>query len=342
MFSHDDNLLAAYAGFLERTNRACGTRAIYVAAATGLIEAFPDRSVTGLSSIELDGYLSNWRSLFVAARGRPPRPATYRNRIEALRAFYAWLDRFGLLRDPEGRPCANPMRLIEPPRVFQRRNDWLTPDEDRSLLDAPRTETERIIIWLLRWTGVRCGEAVSLRRADLNLAAGEETITIRVSKTESGKRRIPIVPELLPQLQVWLAELERRELTQSAAPLLTSRAGRPLSAAYVWRVVKQVALHAGVRPTPCTCAKPDQPRHQRGCPRSISGENCSTISPHTLRRTFGSDLLNRGLRLEVVSKLLGHANTTVTQLAYAELLDLTVRTELLACLTNTTNLKERA
>ena len=51
------------------------------------------------------------------------------------------------------------------------------------------------------------------------------------------------------------------------------------------------------------------------------------VSPHTLRRTFGSDLLNRGVRMEAVSKLLGHADVRVTQQAYAELLDQTVRDE---------------
>lgn len=60
-----------------------------------------------------------------------------------------------------------------------------------------------------------------------------------------------------------------------------------------------------------------------------SGENRSAVSPHTLRRTFGSDLINRGLRLETVSKLLGHANTTITERAYAQLLAPTIRRELL-------------
>ena len=57
----------------------------------------------------------------------------------------------------------------------------------------------------------------------------------------------------------------------------------------------------------------------------------SSITPHTLRRTFGSYLLNKGLRLEVVSKLLGHSSTVVTERAYAELLGSTIRDELLAC-----------
>lgn len=64
-------------------------------------------------------------------------------------------------------------------------------------------------------------------------------------------------------------------------------------------------------------------------PERSSGENRSSVSPHTLRRTFGSDLINRGLRLEAVSKLLGHSSTTITERAYAQLLAPTIRRELL-------------
>jgi len=54
------------------------------------------------------------------------------------------------------------------------------------------------------------------------------------------------------------------------------------------------------------------------------------LTPHRLRRTFGSHLLNGGVRLESVSKLLGHANTSITERAYASLLDSTIRAEVLA------------
>ena len=104
---------------------------------------------------------------------------------------------------------------------------------------------------------------------------------------------------------------------------------------YMWRVVKRVAYQAGVRPIACTCGTTRQDRHARGCPRTSSGENRSAVSPHTLRRTFGSDLINRGLRLETVSKLLGHSNTTITERAYAQLLAPTIRRELFEAFAHT-------
>jgi integrase len=82
----------------------------------------------------------------------------------------------------------------------------------------------------------------------------------------------------------------------------------------------------------CLCGSLLRTRHARGCPRTTTGENVSEITPHTLRRTFGSYLVNKGLRLEVVSRLLGHSSTVVTERAYAELLGSTVRDELFAIL----------
>ena len=114
-------------------------------------------------------------------------------------------------------------------------------------------------------------------------------------------------------------------------PLLSTRHGTPMKPTYVWRVVKRVAARGEVRPIACTCGS-RMSRHARGCARSQSGQNLSRISPHTLRRTFATDLLNRGLRIEIVSQLLGHSSVAVTQKAYAELLAETARRELMQTL----------
>jgi integrase len=86
--------------------------------------------------------------------------------------------------------------------------------------------------------------------------------------------------------------------------------------------VKRVAARAGVRL---------HGRDAQGRPVAIdlSGENVSAVTPHTLRRTFGSDLLNRQVRIEVVSAQLGHADTRITEKAYAKLLLSTQRKEVL-------------
>ena len=323
-------LLDGFLSYLQRTGRAEGTQQLYLGAARELLEFSGAVRVVEMSPAEVDEFLAGWRRRFIARYGRPPRPSTYRNRVNALRAFFAWLERFDLLQSGEGRPLPNPMRRVVAPKPEQRRNDWLRAFEDSSLLDAPATETERIVVWLLRWTGLRVSEACALLVADVDLTPGRESVTVRRSKSAAGQRVVPIVPELAIALQGWLVYRRKRDGCGYQSPLLAGRSGRALSPAYVWRLVKRVAARAEVRPIPCTCEQTHRGYHAKGCPQTRTGENVSEVSPHTLRRTFASDLLNRGLRLEVVSRLLGHASTTVTERAYAELLGTTARSEFLA------------
>jgi len=75
-----------------------------------------------------------------------------------------------------------------------------------------------------------------------------------------------------------------------------------------------------------------KPQQVEAVPRRV-GERAGIegqLTPHRLRRTYGSYLLNGGVRLESVSRLLGHANTSITEHSYASLLDSTVKAEVLA------------
>lgn len=324
-----DLLLDGFVSYLQRMGRAEGTQQIYMAAVSELLENAAGESLVELSPADVDRCLAGWRRGFIVRYGRPPSSSTYRNRVNALRAFFAWLERFDLLQNSDGHALPNPMRRVVAPRPEQRRNDWLRASEDQAVLDASLTETERIIVWLLRWTGLRVSEACSLLVSDVDLTAGRESVTVRKSKTTAGQRVVPVVPELAVVLHSWLAFRRERDGCGPQTPLLAGRSGRALSHAYVWRLVKRVAARAGVRLVECTCVTVYRGYHARGCPQTRSGENVSRVSPHTFRRTFASDLLNRGLRLEVVSRLLGHASTTVTERAYAELLGETARSEFL-------------
>ena len=293
------DLATAFDAFLERVNRSAGTRQIYTRAVRELVD-WHDEPVTALAPADIDAFLDDWRRRFQTTYGRLPCPSTYRNRINALRAFYAWLDRFDLLRDETGAPVQNPMRQVIVPRAEQKRNDWLQPAEDAALLGCPMKPTERIVVWLLRWTGLRVSEAHGLRVEDVILTPGLECILVRKSKTDAGKRQVPVPPCLIAELNRWMSVLEERQRLETG-PFLAGQSGRALSTAYMWRLVKRAAFRAGVRPVPCTCEDSSSNRHKAGCARSISGENLSRVTPHTLRRTFATDLLNRGLRLEVLA-----------------------------------------
>ncbi len=280
----------------------------------------------------LNSYLERWQERFQARHLHPPALASYRGQVSALRCFYCYLERLSLLVDEEGRALPDPTRRIACPPAPPAQNDWLRPAEDQALLACPGSLQERFSVALLRWSGLRVSEATALTLADLDLTAGRETLSVRVSKTPAGKRTLPILPQLEPLLSLWLSELEQRGLATPATPLLATRNATALSHGFLWRIVKRVAHRAGIRPIACSCQTERPDRHERGCARTQNGHNLSQVSPHTLRRTVASDLLNRGLRLEVVSKLLGHASTVITERAYAQLLDETARRELLQAL----------
>jgi integrase len=329
--SENEQLLQSFDLYLARQARSDGTRRKYGEALASYGHWLDQRDPGRVRADEIDRYLEQWRERFQQRHSRPPASASYRAQINALRAFYAYLDRFSLISDARGQQLPDPMRKILPPKSEPTSNDWLRPAEDQALLRCDGTLQERFLIALLRWSGLRVSEASSLTLADLDLTPGQEAITVRHSKTSAGRRTIPIVPELQPLLHTWLNHLASHQLDALWIPLLSSRQGTPMRTSFAWRLVKRVAHRAGIRPRPCTC-QAIHPPHQPGCPRNLNGYNKSDVSPHTLRRTFGSHLLNHGLRLEVVSKLLGHATTTITEQAYAELLDDTTRRELLHAL----------
>ena len=326
-------MLAAYESALVRQGKAEATCVKYVHAVRAFLTSNgstkPLSAVTGL---DVDLFLARWEVEWERQTGRRPRRATVRARIAALRSFFAYLDRAGLLVDAAGLPARNPMAVVVAPTLEQRPNDFLRPVEDAALLECDSPAAERIVIWLLRWTGMRVSEACALKLEDVDLTPGRECLRVRRSKTQAGVRTIPVVPSLVPELETWLAHLHARGVISPQAHLLATASGSAFKPTYVWRLVKRAGQRAEVRPVTCSCGSLLRTRHARGCPRTISGENVSAITPHTLRRTFGSFLLNKGLRLEVVSKLLGHSSTVVTERAYAELLGTTIRDELLAVL----------
>lgn len=327
-------LLDAYESFLVRQGRAGSTRVKYGHGVSAFLEWAGDRIRSEITPIDVDLFLSTWESEWEQQTGQRPSRATVRARICALRSFFSYLERAGLLTDAHDRPAKNPMAGVLAPALEQRPNDFLRPLEDSALLDCGSPAVERMVVWLLRWTGLRVSEACALKLEDVDLTPGRESLLVRKSKTAAGVRTIPLVPCLVPELETWLAVLRSRGVTSPQAPLLATATSTPFKPTFVWRLVKRAGERAQVRPVECLCGSPLRTRHERGCPRTMTGENVSAITPHTLRRTFGSYLVNKGLRLEVISRLLGHSSTVVTERAYAELLGTTVRDEFLAVLDN--------
>ena len=91
-----------------------------------------------------------------------------RGTIGVLRGFFAYLEQAELLVGNDGAPRRNPMRTIDTPPCPQRPNDFLRSFEDRALLNEECPHHHRIIVWLLRYTGVRVAEAQALTLGDVD------------------------------------------------------------------------------------------------------------------------------------------------------------------------------
>src|SRR5215213_875166 len=287
-----EHLVIGFQGALHREGLAKSSRTKYVQHVREFITRLADDDrIVAASRRDAEDYLDR----LVAEDGLAV--PTIRLRLAALKRFYDYLDDRELL---DGR---NPFARIKAPKQRRKPNDWLRRDEDLAITNACVTRQERILHALLRFAGLRIGEATALVQRNVDLDRDELRVTI--SKSDSGLRTVPIHPELRKELVAWLGHLEGRGQRRAELPLLVTKNGTPMKAQFGWRLIKRVAGRAEVRPLP--------------------GKQLSEVTPHTLRRTFGTDLLNRGMPLEHVSKLLGHADTRVTQMSYAELLDETVR-----------------
>lgn len=156
--------------------------------------------------------------------------------------------------------------------IVERELEDVDPDElARVGAHAECPHHHRIVVWLLRYTGVRVGETRALTVADLDLTPEGEALTVRGSKTRAATRTIPLLPKLLPLIHEHLDFLRGRLSVTPDIPLLATNHGTPMTTNYLWRVVKRVAFDAGVRPIACICGTERQDRHDRCCPRTKLG-----------------------------------------------------------------------
>lgn len=295
-------LVEGFFASLKRRNKAPKTIKRWRPELARFVAWAGTRQLSEIKAADLDGdFLVVWEAAFKERTGREPSPNSLRAVIQALRSFYAWLERFDRLIDADGHPFRNPALALETPVIRPAAEiDWLHKEEDEKLLNAYLNAQERILVFLLRFTGLRLDEAVSLTNRDIDLEAA--SIRVRQSKSPAGYRTVPVVPELIPELEAWIERAKREGLWEPDGPFLVTRNHTAMKPQYVGAALARAGRKAGL---------------------------ARKLTPHQLRRTFGSHLLNQGVRIEIVSKLLGHASTTITEKAYARLEDKTVREELL-------------
>ena len=209
-------------------------------------------------------------------------PATIRRQISAIRTYYKFLVGEGItVRDPSER--------IESPKRWRTLPAVLTVAEVRKLLDAPNTNEPLAMrdVALLEFayaTGVRVSELVSLKLQDILFGEG----VARVFGKGAKERIVPVGRRALGAVSSYAREI-RPSLDRGKARgfLFLNARGTALSRVGAWGIIKAHARRAGLT---------------------------KRVTPHTLRHTFATHLLEGGADLRAVQEMLGHADLSTTQL----------------------------
>ncbi|MBI4589362.1 MAG: site-specific tyrosine recombinase XerD [Candidatus Rokubacteria bacterium] len=209
-------------------------------------------------------------------------PRSIARHLSAVRGLYRFLVR-------EGRIRLDPTEHLEAPRPPRRLPRTLSPKEAAALVESPPAEDpigvrDRALLELLYATGMRASECLALRIEDVNLAAGYVVCTGKGDR----QRLVPVGAPALRWVKAYLSGA-RGALVRGGDPgtLFVNRAGRTLSRQGLWEIIKKTARRAGVR---------------------------TAVSPHTLRHSFASHLLERGADLRSIQAMLGHADISTTQI----------------------------
>jgi integrase/recombinase XerD len=236
-----------------------------------------DGALLAATGADLSAFLG-WR----ARAGYSPRSNA--RLLSALRGFYAWAMRQRLRAD-------DPTALLGAPTLPRLLPKALTESQVAALVAAPDVASpeglrDRAMLELMYATGLRVSELVGLPAQAVNLRQG----ALRVTGKGSRERLVPMGEEAQHWLERYVAEARTQLAGPARAPatLFVARGGEPLTRQQFWTTVKRMAAVAGVDP--------------------------DRISPHGLRHSFATHLLNHGADLRALQMLLGHGSLSTTQI----------------------------
>ncbi len=220
-------------------------------------------------------YLIHLRKSGLAARSRA-------RHLIAIRGLYRFLFQEKNLR-------SDPARLIDLPKTSFKLPDVLTRQEIELLMRAPDTAKplgvrDAAMLEVLYAAGLRVSELVNLTLRDINLEAG----FVRVLGKGSKERIVPIGMPAKQKIDHYLGTVRSSRLKDKSSPyLFVARAGRPMTRQGFWKLLRRYAQQAGLS---------------------------KKISPHSLRHSFASHMLEGGADLRAVQVMLGHVDISTTQI----------------------------
>jgi integrase/recombinase XerD len=219
---------------------------------------------------------------YLSLLGKDLSSRTVARNLSTLKMFFRFLV-------SEGKLKSSPARLLDTPRLALRLPNVLSHDDVDRLLaqpDAttPKGQRDRAMIELLYASGLRVSELVSLRVLDVNMEAG----FVRTFGKGSKERLVPVGEKALSAIRAYLsdgrAHLVRKKVSSY---LFLNFSGKPMTRQGFWKIIRQCGQRAGIT---------------------------KKITPHSLRHSFASHLLDAGADLRSVQVMLGHSDIATTQI----------------------------
>ncbi|RMG69930.1 MAG: tyrosine recombinase, partial [Nitrospirae bacterium] len=199
--------------------------------------------------------------------------------LSSIRMFCRYLITEGLRKD-------NPSEVLHNPGGWKRLPKALSTEDIMKLLDSIKdtqmAERDQVIFELMYASGLRVSEVVQLRIEDVNLEAG----FLRISGKGGKERVVPLSEHTLEKIKVYLSDIRPGLVKKRDVPFLfLSKRGGKLTRQRIWQSLKHYARKAGIE-----------------------------LSPHVIRHSFATHLLEGGADLRSVQKMLGHADISTTQI----------------------------
>lgn len=202
--------------------------------------------------------------------------------VSSLRKFFQYLAQEKIIEK-------DPMLLIDTPKKKQHLPQVLTKEEVEKLLHSPNTGQvlglrDRAMLELMYATGLRISEIINLKLEDLHLTMG----TLQTLGKGHKERIVPVGDEAIKWINRYLEEARPKLLKQKRSNyLFLNFHGNNLTRQGVWKNLKAEVRKAGIQ---------------------------KNITPHTLRHSFATHILENGADLRIVQELLGHADISTTQI----------------------------
>lgn len=271
----EQEVVADYISFLE-IDKALSKNSIiaYQRDLQKLKSFYPQSALANLEASDMDAFVASLFKTGLSVK------STARI-ISGLKSFYRFLVSEELLDK-------NPIAHIETPKIPRKLPDVLSHQEIDLMLSSidlstPAGERDKLIIMLLYGCGLRVSELINLEQEWVYMEEG----FIQVLGKGNKERLVPFGNKIKTQLELYHNYYRNQTAKDKTTKLIVNQQGNPLSRVSVFKIIKKLAVRAGID---------------------------KSISPHTLRHSFATVMVEAGADLRAVQQMLGHESITTTEI----------------------------